>query len=137
MVSNIKVATMASKVGQLKPFMIEEKKEGPTRSVSETTANKWQRCMIANIKKEEKWIPFLSPKTWKVKKVATRGFTGDEAAANTTQVDALLEYVSQYAPTPFTETLPSEPPALTLFGLLLETGQDSKHLGANNNPISQ
>jgi hypothetical protein len=59
---------MASKIGQLKPFMIEEKKEGPHKTVSETTANKWQGCMIANIKKEEKWLPFLSPKSWKPKK---------------------------------------------------------------------
>ena len=58
--------------------------------------------MLANIKKEEKWIPFLSPKTWKVKKSTNRGFTGAkaaaEAAAQATQVDMLLEYVSQYAP---------------------------------------
>ena len=44
----------SSKAGQLKPFRIEEKKEGPDNSVSETTANKWQGCMLANIKKEEK-----------------------------------------------------------------------------------
>ena len=44
--------------------------------------------MIANIKKEEKWIPFLSPKTWKVKKSINRGFTGAEAAAQATQVDS-------------------------------------------------
>ena len=89
---------MASKIGQLKPFMIEEKKEGPQKSVSETTANKWQGCMIANIKKEEKWLPLLSPKTWQPKKTLNRGFIGDEAVANANQVDMLLEYVSQYAP---------------------------------------
>ena len=89
---------MTTKVGQLKPFMIEEKKEGPTRSVTETTANKWQGCILANIKKEEKWLKFLPPKTWKAKKTVNRGFTGAEAAADTTQVDMLLEYISQYAP---------------------------------------
>ena len=89
---------MTSKVGQLKLFMIEEKKEGPTRSVTETTANKWQGCILANIKKEEKWLKFLPPKTWKAKKTVNRGFTGAEAAADTTQVDMLLEYISQYAP---------------------------------------
>jgi len=60
-----------SKIGQLKPFMIEEKKEGPTRSVSEVTANKWQGCMLANIKKEEKWTTLIE-KTWKTKKTENR-----------------------------------------------------------------
>ena len=45
--------------------MIKEK-EGLTRSVSETTVYKWQGYMIVNIKKEEKRISFLSPKTWTV-----------------------------------------------------------------------
>ena len=72
---------MASKIGQLKPFMLEEKKEGPNKTVSETTANKWQGCIIANIKKEEKWLPFLSPKTWGQKKATNRDITGGEAAA--------------------------------------------------------
>ena len=87
----------SSKVGQLKPFMIEEKKEGPSRSVSEITANKWQGCMTANIKKEEKWVPLMT-KTWQPKKTASRGFTGASAADDNTQVDLMLEYVSQYAP---------------------------------------
>ena len=51
---------MTSKIGHLKPFMIEEKKEGPNRTVSEATANKWQGCILANIKKEEKWLPYLN-----------------------------------------------------------------------------
>ena len=88
---------MTSKAGQLKPFMIEENKEGPSRSVSEITANKWQGCMMANIKKEEKWVPLMS-KTWQPKKSANRGFTGATAADDSTQVDLMLEYVSQYAP---------------------------------------
>ena len=87
---------MTSKIGQLKPFMIEEKKEGPSRSVSEVTANKWQGCMLANIKKEEKWI-ILIDKTWKAKKNANRGLAGADAAATCAQVDLMLEYVSQYA----------------------------------------
>jgi hypothetical protein len=87
----------SSKVGQLKPFMIEEKKEGPTRSVSEITANKWQGCMVANIKKEEKWVPLMT-KTWQPKKTANRGLAGATAADDSTQVDQMLEYVSQYAP---------------------------------------
>ena len=44
----------STKAGQLKPFMIEEKKDGPNRTISEVTANKWQGCILANIKKEEK-----------------------------------------------------------------------------------
>ena len=50
-VSSIMVNT---KAGHLKPFMIEEKKDGLNRTVSEVTANKWQGCILANIKKEEK-----------------------------------------------------------------------------------
>ena len=90
-------STMTSKVGQLKPFMIEEKKEGPQKSVSEVTANKWQGCMVANIKKEEKWVPLMS-KTWEPKKITNRGLTGATAAQDCIQVDQMLEYVSQYAP---------------------------------------
>ena len=89
---------MASKIGQLKPFMLEEKKEGPNKTISETTANKWKGCMIANIKKEDKWLPFLSPKTWQPKKIPNRGLTGGDASASATQIDMMLEYVSQYAP---------------------------------------
>ena len=88
---------MSSKIGQLKPFMIEDKKEGPTNSVSETTANKWKGCILANIKKEEKWLPHIST-SWAQKKVPNRGFTGVDAATKCTQVDAMLEYISQYAP---------------------------------------
>ena len=88
---------MSSKVGQLKPFMIEEKKEGPNKSISEVTANKWQGCMVANIKKEEKWVPLMS-RTWQPKKTLNRGLTGNTAAEDSTQVDQMLEYVSQYAP---------------------------------------
>ena len=88
---------MSSKIGQLKPFMIEEKKEGPSRSVSEVTANKWQGCMLANIKKEEKWSPLIG-KTWGPKKTANRGLAGATADADCAQIDMMLEYVSQYAP---------------------------------------
>ena len=88
---------MASKVGHLKPFMLEEKKEGASRTVSETTVNKWKGCILANVKKEEKWIPFVSKK-WKPKKVSNRGLEGNSAEADSLQIDTLLEYVSQYAP---------------------------------------
>ena len=54
---------MVPKVGHLKPFLIEEKKEGPKQSISETTANKWQGNIVANIKKNEKWLPYIG-KTW-------------------------------------------------------------------------
>ena len=86
-----------SKVGQLKPFMIEEKKEGPNNSISEVTANKWKGSIIANIKKEEKWVALIS-QTWEPKKITNRGLTGNDAAAKATQIDLMLEYVSQYAP---------------------------------------
>ena len=56
-----------SKVGQLKPFLIEEKREGPLNAISEATANKWQGNITANIKKEENWLPLISV-TWGNKK---------------------------------------------------------------------
>ena len=87
----------SSKVGQLKPFMIKEKKEDPYNVISEVTANKWKGCMIANIRKEEKWVPLMS-RAWEQKKSPNRGFTGTDAATNSNRVDAMLEYVSQYAP---------------------------------------
>ena len=80
----------SSKVGQLKPFMIEEKKEGPNNVMSEVTANKLKGCMLANIRKEEKWAPLIS-KTWHPKKTAHRGFQGSDAANNSNLVDAMLE----------------------------------------------
>ena len=58
----------SSKVGQLKPFMIEEKKEGPDNVIQEVTANKWNGSILANIKKEEKWVALIS-RTWEPKKV--------------------------------------------------------------------
>ena len=82
----------ASKVGYLKPFMLEVKKMLKC-SVSEVTMNKWQGCMIANIKKEEKGIPFLSS-TWGAKKLLNCGLTGEEADSNATQIDLLLECVA-------------------------------------------
>ena len=57
------MASSGSKVGQLKTFMLEEKKEGPDNAISETTFNKWKGCMVANVKKEDKWLPFVS-QTW-------------------------------------------------------------------------
>ena len=82
---------MASKVGQLKPFHLEDKREGPTKTVSETTVNKWEGCILTNIKKEEKWHKFLHPKTWTAKKVTNRGFTGADAATDATQLDMMLD----------------------------------------------
>ena len=77
--------------------MLEEKKEGASRTVSETTLNKWKGCILADLKKEEKWIPFISNK-WKPKKISNRGLSGTSAEEDSTQIDTLLEYVSQYAP---------------------------------------
>ena len=92
---------MSSKIGQLKPFMIEDKKEGPTNSVSETTANKWKGCILANIRKEEKWLPHIST-SWAQKKVPNGGFTGVDAATKCTQVDpgeerSIVNYLATYS----------------------------------------
>ena len=91
------MASSSSKVGQLKPFMLEEKKEGPDNTISETTFNKWKGCMIANVKKEDKWLPFVS-QTWLSKKEKNHGLKGEKADSESNLIDGLLEYVAQYAP---------------------------------------
>ena len=88
---------MASKVGQLKPFYLEDKKEGPSQSVSDATFTKWQGSILSNIRKEEKWTPLVS-RTWSQKKEPNRGFTTPTAEADAKQVDLMLAYIAQYAP---------------------------------------
>ena len=88
---------MASKVGQLKPFYLEEKKEGPSQSISDATFTKWQGSILSNIRKEDKWTPFIS-RTWSHKKEPNRGFTSNTAEADSKQVDLMLAYIAQYAP---------------------------------------
>ena len=95
----------SSKVGLLKPFHNENKKES-NGSVSEVTANKWQGCMLQNICKEPKWIPLLELE-WGNKKTPNRGVTprpkeagppvvpSVPAADITVLIDSVLEYVSQ------------------------------------------
>ena len=65
------MATNNTKVGVLKPFNIADKKE-PDGRVSKVTANKWQGCILQNLRKEPKWIPLLEL-AWGQKKVANRG----------------------------------------------------------------
>ena len=84
---------MASKVGHLKPFYIEEKKEGPNQTVSDATFNKWQGSILANIRKEERWATVMTL-TWQAKKVTNRGVTVENAQ----QIDLMLAYIAQYAP---------------------------------------
>ena len=88
---------MTSKVGQLKPFYLEEKKEGPNQTVSDATFTKWQGSILANIRKEDKWSPLVST-TWGSKRTPNRGFTSDTAASEAQQVDLMLAYLAQYAP---------------------------------------
>ena len=59
---------MASKVGQLKPFYLEDKKEGPNQTITDATFTKWQGSIQANLRKEEKWSALLSL-NWQPKKV--------------------------------------------------------------------
>ena len=79
----------------IKPFVLEEKKEGAKQSVSEISVNKWIGCLLANIKKDEAWRPLaVADITWQQKRVANRG----QEAATAQNIDAMLEYISQYAP---------------------------------------
>ena len=88
---------MSTKVGQLKPFFLEEKKEGPLQTVSEATFSKWQGSIQANVRKEEKWAPLLT-KRWEPKKVNKRGLSGSTADDDLLQIDLMLAYIAQYAP---------------------------------------
>ena len=102
------IAATNSKVALLKPFNIEDKKD-TNGTVSEVTANKWQGCMLQNIRKEPKWIPLLDIE-WNTKKTPNRGAAGRPeepgppvvpavpAATVAAYIDSMLEYVSQYAP---------------------------------------
>ena len=88
---------MASKIGQLKPFYLEDKKEGPSQTISDATYTKWQGSILANIRKEDKWTPFLTT-NWSPKRIPNRGFNTNTAVADAKQVDLMLAYLAQYAP---------------------------------------
>ena len=62
---------IASKVGILKPFRIEEWKDSNNR-VFETTTNKWKCCILQNIRKEPRWNAPIEL-NWRPKKIANRG----------------------------------------------------------------
>ena len=91
---------MAGKAAHVKPFRLDDHKVGSNK-LSEVIVSKWQGGILANIKKEDKWLVFLATGTtpqWGLKRVADRGLVGDDKAATALQVDAMLEYVAQYAP---------------------------------------
>ena len=90
-----------AKAGHIKPFSLEDRKEGPDNKVSEVSVNKWQGCIIANVKREDKWHKFLpagDKSEWQPKKVTDRGFDGETKAVDALQLEVMLEYISQYAP---------------------------------------
>ena len=93
---SLKTQAMARKATQLKPFLIEERREGPLNAISEATANKWQGNLTANIRKEESWLPLVNA-VWSGKKTPNRGFPEDDTASSNS-VQQMLEYVSQFAP---------------------------------------
>ena len=96
------------KVGILKPFNLEEKKD-PNGQITEATANKWQGCISQNLRKEPKWIHLLDMQ-WQQKRVVNRGMDPRPAvvgppaipevpaATVASDIDSMLEYISQYSP---------------------------------------
>ena len=96
--------------------------------MSEVTANKWQGCILANIKKEEKWISLLD-KTWKAKKNANKGLAGADAAATCAQADLMLEYVSQYAPNALYRDITLRAPSLAAVWTLVRNWAGLKTSG--------
>ena len=89
---------MATKVDNLKPFCLEERKEGSNNKVSEVSVNKWQGYILTNVKKIEEWLKFLPKEDkpiWAQKKTPDRGF---DEGTDALQLNDMLEYISQYAP---------------------------------------
>ena len=116
-----------SKVGQLKPFLIEERREGPLNSISEATANKWQGNLTANIKKEENWIPLINA-TWSNKKTPNRGFP-QEDTTSANYVQQMLEYVSQFAPNCLYRDITSRATSLQAVWILIRNWAGLKSSG--------
>ena len=64
------------------------------------TVNKWIGNLNANLRKVDEWKDFLSggaSTEWRAKKVPDRGFS-DANKADALKVDAILEYIAQFAP---------------------------------------
>ena len=88
-----------AKLPSLKPFNLEEKQNGPNGTVTEATVSRWEHVILQNLRKEDKWAPYLST-TWNVKE-DFKGFAGRDDAEKTSKaqaVDAMLAYITQYAP---------------------------------------
>ena len=57
----------------------------------------WKEVIVANIKAEVDWVPFLNT-TWQAQKVEHRGLTGANTAARARHLDRMITFVATYAP---------------------------------------
>ena len=88
------------KAATLKPFHLDEKKSC-NKTVSEATISKWKQVCLQNLRKEDRFQPYLEL-TWNVKQpnknIRQEGDTNNQAQARATIVDDMLTYIAQYAP---------------------------------------
>ena len=83
-----------------KPYLLEDCKASPHDKITEVEFDRWQGVILANIKKNPKFLPILST-TWQKSSSVNRGLVDDEngtAAEKAKQVDALLAHISHYGP---------------------------------------
>ena len=80
--------------------VLEDCKSGPLDKISEAVYKRWKGIMLANIKKNAKFLPFLSA-TWEKPTVENRGQVNGEnitAQQKAADIDALLAHISHYGP---------------------------------------
>ena len=85
----------------IQPFYLEDKQEGPNYKVPEASVNEWHNSIITNIKREEQWHKFLptgSKPDWKQRRNINRGFNESTKTVDALQLDAMLEFITLYAP---------------------------------------
>ena len=81
---------------QMKPYRLDDRKAvKPT--LSSVDIAQWRETILANIQAEAAWLPLVTLK-WSKKKVANRGFVGDDAAGQAVKLDKMLTFIATYAP---------------------------------------
>ena len=83
-----------------KPYLLEDCKSTPHDKISEAEFERWKGVMLANIKKNNSFVPYLAI-TWGKSTISNRGLEDDETATardKTLVIDSLLAHVSHYGP---------------------------------------
>ena len=83
-----------------KPYLLEDCKSSPHDKISEVEFERWKGVMLANLKKNPKFLPFLNS-TWGKQSANNRDQVDDDestAVDKSSQIDALLAHMSHYGP---------------------------------------